>query len=610
MGNFFVVINDPQSPADGARLFERGITCGKLVKGQASVNTHETSWVRAAHFHRANGNPARIAVEPETGSFLLAAGSWFHSSGIASGDETGLLNRFLRADTTDVARELDGFFCIVFADARTQGCAVITDVAGSHHAFMRAMPGGLAISGSSLLLAALVPVAPDPIGCQEFLETGVIYEDRTAFRDVRKLFPASIYRYVAGVQKERSCYWDVLQLEPDSLGGERAAGALWESLCDAARRIGRVYPRIVCDLTGGYDSRAIAAALRGAGVSFTATVSGPADSADVQISTGLATRLGIPHLHSRPAMEPTSTSELFDALVLTDGEYDLMDYARIARVHRELMARFDVSINGSYGELARGYWWELLAPRTGARAPLNATRVAARRYGALPYDPSLVPREGRVDLIQHLVGVIKRTNAGLESRPNTLQMDHAYLRMRMQRWQGRIASTTDQLWPCISPFMFRHVLEAMLTADTRLRNRSLLIRQMLARFQPDMAAFPLEHGYPALPASWRTLPRFTPLIRHYAARVANKLSRKLGLRTGAAPPRAASQRALLWRDDKVTELLDPARMRLADLIETQSLADFLARSRRESFAFEDSWRRVLTLECALRAVEQCGNQGR
>ena len=102
------------------------------------------------------------------------------------------------------------------------------------------------------------------------------------------------------------------------------------------------------------------------GVRFSVTVSGPEESADVQISRQLAKLAGLSHSHSCPP-PMFALSDFRDALWLTHGEYDVVDYARILATHRALSGRFDISLNGSFGEVARGYWWELLFPHAGAR---------------------------------------------------------------------------------------------------------------------------------------------------------------------------------------------------------------------------------------------------
>lgn len=594
MGNFLVIVNPEERWAEARGCFQAGVADARRLKRQAPNSTAETPWSLAASFPRHNGSGAPVFTDPETGSWALSVGTWFHAS---CRDEAGLLRRYLEAGPAQLALELEGFFTIVVGDARRREVVVITDVAGSCHCFVRPLNSGVALSSSSRLLAGLETCSLDPVACQEFLHTGIIYEDRTIYREVRKLGPAGVFRFRSGAAREQSRYWNLSALAPESLAGEAAVERLWSVLTSAAEKVTRRFPHPVCDLTGGYDSRALVSAFFANGRNFSTTVSGADDSPDVLVSRGLARLMGVPH-RQFPPQSPGRLADLQAAAELTDGEYDVVEYARTLAVHQELSAGFDASINGSFGEVARGYWWEILVPGTGRRGKLDPAKLARLRYVPRSFSASLFDPALRLDLVSHFTGIVERANAGLFATPNTFQIDNAYLAMRMQRWQGRIASSTNQLWPCLSPFMFRSALEAMLQARAGLRKRSLLIRRMLARFQPQLARYPLEHGYPALPATWKTLPRFWPLAGYYGGKVRQRAG--LGATHGHRPDAAASVRLRLWQDPSTQELLDPARMKAAELFDGPALAAFLARSRQANFPAEKEWSRLLSLEYALR----------
>jgi hypothetical protein len=604
MGNFLVIA--PSTPGDpvAATLFDQGLAVARSLKGQTRSTVARTDWVLVGALARRNGTGAHMVSDPASATWILTTGVWFHSLGYGEGSEERLLSRYLKVGAYQLARELEGFYCIVIGDATQRELIVITDIVGSCHCFLRRFNNGIALSTSSLLLAGLGPTQLDPVGCQEFLATGVVYEERSCYRDVRKIGPARVLRITRGSAVAEQRYWSVADLEDVSLDGAQAVTALWDRLAAAAESVSRAFPRPVCDLTGGYDSRAMVAAFLGAGARFSSTVSGPEGSPDVSVSKGLAQHLGIPHWHLSPIPD-FSLDHIWDAAALTDGEYDAIEYAQIQQIHETLLKRFDISINGSFGEIARGYWWELLFPRIGARHPLDSHKLARTRFVTGRYDPSLFPAAQRLNLVDHFATVIERTNHGLSGASNTLQMDNTYLMMRMQRWQGRIASSTNQLWPCLSPFMFRSVLETMLKVRPRQRLRSLLIRQLLAQFQPKLAAYPLEHGYPAMPATWRTLPRFFPLVSYYSGRAARKLAQLAGRTTvgNASGAPVTVRRLHLWQDQEVCALLDPARMRAAAFLDPSGIAGFLGKSRSEAFSFDGQWSRLLSLECALRAIE-------
>jgi len=184
-------------------------------------------------------------------------------------------------------------------------------------------------------------------------------------------------------------------------------------------------------------------------------------------------------------------------------------------------------------------------------------------------------------------------------------MDQVYLTLRMQRWQGRIASSTNRIWPCLSPFMFRSILEIILAVPPRDRRRSLLIRRMLGRFSPLWASFPLEDGTPCLPVTWKNFLRFAPLVGFYGRKISNRSARMLGVRsTRSVGIGEESPRMQLWSQDQVVTILRPESMLLTGFLEKEALTSFLARSRNPDFALEDQWNRLFTLECALRKVAE------
>ncbi len=595
MGDFLVVVFSKDSQQDARRLFQGGLDVARSIKGQVPSQIVETEWVYAASFPRLNGSGTPIVFSPEKENWLLAIGTWFHTDGYGVGSEARLLSRYLQVGSDRLAQELEGFFVIVVGDARLKETIVFTDIVGSCHGFVRSWKHLTALSSSSLLLAGLEDFNLDSSGCQEFLCTGVLYEDRTFYKEVHKLGPATIFRFSEGTLTAEQPYWRITDITPESLDGRSGVRRLWEMLMHGADKVGRIFAHPVCDLTGGYDSRAVVGAFVAAGVKFSSTVSGPEDSPDVIVSRGLAQKLGIPHLYLAP-QKLLPFEKVKNALAYTDGEYDLVEYARILEIHGILSDRYDISINGSFGEIARGYWWELLFPRTGAHRKIDAEKLSKLRYAAERSDLSLFPPETRLDLISHFTGIIERTNSGLDRLPNTLQMDHAYLMMRMQRWQGRIASSTNRLWPCLSLFSLRSVLEPALMTQGHFRQRNLLIRRMLAEFFPQLGEYPLEHGYPALPLTWRNVHRFWPVPAHYGQRLMKKFLRRAGA-SGNLPARLR-----LWREEEVRGLLRAGTMRLESLVEKKHLEDFLSHSEEQNFPFNGQWARMLSLEYTLHVL--------
>jgi len=601
MANFLTILPRDSGQFDARTLFQYGLQRAQQLKSQTHCNSLERDWAYVATFARLNGTGGVVVSDPNTGSWLLAIGSWFHGEGSVNCEE--LLQRYLEVGAYQLGRELEGFFTVVIGDGRTRETLVITDLLGSCHCFMRMSDEGVALSGSSLLLAGLGHFTLDEVACQEFLRLGVVYQDRSFFNEVRKLGPASIYRFAQGTLVEQQSYWQMSEIETGSIPKREVAAVLWEAMRRGTHKIGNHYGRLVCDLTGGYDSRILVAAFLGSGVNFSTTVSGASDSADVRVSCELAKMLGLSHEVQAP-VHHISYAQLNAAVELTDGAYDAVEYARIMKIHQHLSEHFDISLNGSFGEIARGYWWELLFPHIGARKLLDAERLARQRFVATDQNTALFPAALRVNLADHFTKMISVLNLDLSDRPNTLQMDNSYLMLRMQSWQGRIASSTNQIWPCLSPMMFRSVLEIMLTTQPEARKRSLLAREMFAKFQPKLAHHPLEHGYPAMPATLTNLYQFWPVIPHYLGRIWKKLFGKYLPRAATTSERVLSQREILWQEDEVRATLNPATMHLAVVLDEAALVKFISDSRAPAFGYQEQWSRLLTLEIALRRLHE------
>jgi hypothetical protein len=190
----------------------------------------------------------------------------------------------------------------------------------------------------------------------------------------------------------------------------------------------------------------------------------------------------------------------------------------------------------------------------------------------------------------------------MEAMPNTALLDTCYLRMRMQRWQGRIASATGRIWPCYSPYAFRAPMEAALATPPGLRVRHRLSRRLIEAQSRRLAELPLAQGYPALPLRWNTAHRFGPLAVEMGDAVWRRLRRMLG---GAPAVKAPSTYPLrrLQGLEEVRALLDPRQMLTRELYEPRVLEATLARSRQADAGYEiETAGRILSLELTARAI--------
>jgi hypothetical protein len=492
-------------------------------------------------------------------------------------------------------QHLEGSFAIAFGNAA--GVWLITDRIGTLQIYRASPPGATLVCTSSLALAGMTRPEHDITGCREFLGTGTIFEDRTLWLGIRKLGPAGIYD-LNGARPGESKYWDLRDQVYGRAAGPHGVEPLAEALQQAVGTIFENYPRPVFDLTGGYDSRTVVGAALRAGRRPEAVVVGGAADADVRSAERIARLYGLRLTRLAPSPDDAGQwwSDARASLGLCDGEFDLLEYARVLHVHRRLLRDFDASVNGSNGEICKGYWWELLFPFTGRRGHFDESRIARGRFASDPGASLLLRDPG--DLVEHFTAVIRRANQGWEDLPNSSRLDNVYLTLRMQRWQGRIASATSRLWPCLSPFLFSAPMEAALATPPAGKIRHRLSRRLIEHLDPALARLPLAQGYPALPLRPSTAHLFLPL----AAEIAGKSWRKLVRRPRSAPGNPVRA---LWDVPEIRDLLRPDAMITALLYDSGRLRAFLDASRGEAFGAASSFGRVLTLEAASRACAGC-----
>ncbi len=505
---------------------------------------------------------------------------------------------------SDSLTDIDGAFVILGQEGPEAELTLITDRLGTFHAYYTIVDGVVLASTSSLLLATMVDPEWDPNGCREFLAMGTLFESRTLFRNIHKLQAATIYQFQRDGEIVANSYWNLAS----SLyqGGPRSARSLDDvatAVVDAVAQLLRLYPHPVLDLTGGFDSRIVLGAALKCGAGFDTTVTGDDDSEDVAVSKKLASIYGLKHHQLKPR-ELTPSEHWVrakSAVSLCDGECDVAEYGRTFWVHDHLSDVYDASINGSNGEICKGYWWELLFPFTGRAGHFDPLKIARARFTFEGDVRRLLAERFPMGLDEWFADVIARTNRGLEQYPNTSQLDHVYLRLRMQCWQGRIASATGRIWPVWSPFSFRRPIEAAVASAPGVRVRHRLSRRLLEHFDPRLAAVQLADEGPAKPLRLTTAHEFIPHWADFVWSRRNRILKRFGggqrtVPTAPAPPH------WLWSIEEARQMLQPAAMLTRGIYDPSNLAALLRTDAPASGVHAKRMQRVLTLELLARTV--------
>jgi hypothetical protein len=518
----------------------------------------------------------------------------------------------------------DGVFALALIDETNDELIVASDANGSFHIYYRELPGGIAISNSSALLAGLPPQASlDPMGLQELCSNSVANEDRTIWSSVRKLRSGQILKTNLGNPRIELIGHRPLLSALDAIRDYTAQPAtdLFDSISAVLLMLereggrGREFCGVpwAADLTGGNDSRALMAAIVANHIHIASTVSGPPSDPDVQIGERLAKRLGIVHFTRAPP-GPVTPAQFFDVLKLTDGEFDAVEYSTVAAVHRQhIRDGLQFSVNGTYGELARGHAFRLglpgmlfpdrMASTLKAREPLTLDHPSIDRWNqlcSLKNPANLFSAEAQASCSNYFTGIFGRMMAYAGHLPQHAQLDLIHTDLRIERWLGRLQSCTNQLWPAITPWGFQAPLTRIMTTSPTDRRSGLLTRQFTFQYSPILGKEPLYTGNPAMPFSLRYAHKFLPVVPYFADRAWQRVASKFHFGEAEQAPSARIRQPLLCADPEIKRWLTEPLLASSGLFDNDALLRLLSPDQPQSSRMHQLWCRLLTVEAVLR----------
>jgi Asparagine synthase len=385
----------------------------------------------------------------------------------------------------------------------------------------------------------------DPLLACALLNPGFPLGSATPFRSVSAMPPSTIIQALSGTAS-RTAASAADPESPRSPGTGSAAPAVpprsrdggsaadvAAALVDAVVPLREVSQPVELSLTGGKDSRLVAAALVKAGVPVRARTHGFADHPDVVIAAEVARVLGIEHdvrVPAAPGQQVDVIGRIRATVLVADGM--LSAFENVGRQDPAFSKA--VTAGGHGGELLRGGYAETAAGRRAAslRAAELLRRLTTRHLGLLRrgaaagYVASLAPWTGAL------------------ARDALRALDDFYLVNRAGRWSAAARQAYLIRERLVQPLFDERVVLAARAVPLATRTSGELSRAVLAGLCPALTDVPLAGKAPARSGQasfdWR---------RQYGAEVATFL-RDYALDQGASGGlfdvvnRAAAEKAL------------------------------------------------------------------
>jgi hypothetical protein len=374
--------------------------------------------------------------------------------------------------------------------------------------YLAEIPGAVVVSDRACWAAAVTGRLGDhdPVMVGAFLSLGYPAGAATPFRGVRALGGGCRLRVTGG----RLAMTRVRGEEADLRDGTGPpATQVATALVEAIRPLGRAAGPVELSLTGGKDSRLIAAALTAAGVPFRARTHGFANHPDVVIAAMIADCLGVEHTVTEPrppgtADEADVLGRLRSAVRVSDGMLSAFENVGSGvRPDPKDPSRADepVQAGGHGGELLRGGYaqaaWCTPAALGAARAAELFRRMTTRRLSLLrpasagAYLASLAP------------------SAAAAAHGPLSALDDFYLVNRAGRWSAAARQAYLLRSALVQPLFADRVMKAARDVPLRHRMSDRLHRDVIALLRHKLAccsfgrAPELHRGHGQVPARLR-----------------------------------------------------------------------------------------------------------
>lgn len=554
----------------------------------------------------------RISYSPDNKSWALAVGTLLYSQ--QKGDETELaavLRDYLHRGT-GVLQELDGQFGLLIYNAQTQTLQVISEPFGYFSIFYSQQQSRVYISTSALAIAEVVGSPPDEIGCRHFLLYGGVLGERTLWRDVKRLTPATIL-HITPSRSYQERYWS-FSLDEEIYG---------LSLSDSVERIVEVMDSSLrqslaptqtswLSLTGGFDSRTLAALAHYSQLSFKTYCHGPEDARDVQLAKQISQAMGwdfeyFPLPENWGAMR---TEWLEKTAGLVDGQRDILKFSRILREQVIKQNQFPVSLWGYGGEIHRGYYWKQEFLNVGRTNKVNYDRLL--NYRVIPSQRPLLANEShwRRELHNNLKTHFQKIGEVVPEWPNTVKLD-LIAKDFAYGASGITVSSLAGVQRVITPFDYKAASTTVMSIHHRWRTQDKIFRLILEKISATLAQTDTADGGPAAPMRWQNLPQFLPYWINVGEKLLWRVTRQVTGRTlwkqRDRGPDGTAYPVDIWRRETLaaiddSNLLNPRQMRTANLYTQPELEKCIAESQLNSFKDEALLGRILALEIVFRKV--------
>ncbi|UBU11067.1 asparagine synthase-related protein [Nonomuraea gerenzanensis] len=348
----------------------------------------------------------------------------------------------------------------------------------------------LHVVGSRALLVYLVAanrtderIDYDVLALQSMVRQGFFLSDETPYQGVSALRPSSRLMVRDGVRIITETPLPQAAPAPTSARRKRAAiGELADALLATVAPLRDLDEPVNLALTGGRDTRILAALLHAARVPFRATTNGLDTHPDVIIARTIADRLGVEHTVIAPPQTAAKDAVLVEHPRVRAWE-TLRTCEGMTSAYESIVSYLPYSgkptMSGQSGETLRAGSLNLLQSDLADQALRRRIETTFRK------DAKLFTAEAD----EHA----RALAAPWLARPDRLEaLDHLYIWYKVGRWQASARAGSLRRGDPVRPFLDNRVVRAALSLDQSWRLSEEVIYTLILRLAPELREVPIE----------------------------------------------------------------------------------------------------------------------
>ncbi len=400
---------------------------------------------------------------------LFCMGGTVRGHGVSE-DPASCIIRLYEKKGEGFVGDLNGCFCGIVVDQRQRKTVVFNDRFGVKRIFMCELKGSVYFSSEAKALLAMSSDLRqfDPVGVSELLTCGCTIGDRSLYKGVEVLPPASICVVERGSILKKARYFDAKEWRSeDKLEEKEFLLQIPEMMERLVRECTKSYQQVGVSLTGGLDSRIIAACLNDKHAQVCCYTFGSMyrDTFDVRVAREVSRASGFPHsvITLGQAFLESFPKYLDRAVYISDGYLGVSGAAELY-LNAQARAIAPIRVTGNYGgELLRGD---------------RAFKHHAFRNSFISHD-----------LRSHL----KETELAFGRFEDVDPLTFALFRQVPYMGYGRMAIEQSQVITR-TPFLDNDLAKLVYSAPSRLLKGPKVSAHIISRYNPVLLSIPTDRG--------------------------------------------------------------------------------------------------------------------